>query len=154
MVRTYGSDALVKLIRSYADGRTDDEAFTAALGVDIGRVRRRPGSRTCNAKAPTKYGPQPRGRPARCPAAWTGGSAASGGAGGARGRGGRFRRARRPAASGAANRARARRPAPDRTGAGLGRSSLVVVGVVVAIVGVASWPHRVAGGDVRRRRLR
>ena len=32
MVRTYGSDALVTLIRSYADGRTDDEAFTAALG--------------------------------------------------------------------------------------------------------------------------
>ena len=35
MVRTYGKDALVALIRSYADGRTDDEAFKAALGVDI-----------------------------------------------------------------------------------------------------------------------
>lgn len=34
MVRTYGSDALVKLIRSYADGVSDDAAFTAALGVD------------------------------------------------------------------------------------------------------------------------
>ena len=35
MVRTYGSDALVSLVRSYADGRTDDEAFTAALGLDM-----------------------------------------------------------------------------------------------------------------------
>lgn len=34
MIRRYGQDALVKLIRSYAQGRTDDEAFTAALGVD------------------------------------------------------------------------------------------------------------------------
>ncbi|MEO5704716.1 MAG: peptidase MA family metallohydrolase [Candidatus Limnocylindrales bacterium] len=34
MVRTYGKDALVKLIRSYADGVSDDAAFSAALGVD------------------------------------------------------------------------------------------------------------------------
>ena len=34
MVRTYGRDALVKLIRSYANGVSDDAAFTAALGVD------------------------------------------------------------------------------------------------------------------------
>ncbi len=35
MVRTYGQPALVQLIRSYAEGRTDDEAFKAALGVDV-----------------------------------------------------------------------------------------------------------------------
>jgi peptidase MA superfamily protein len=35
LVRTYGQPALVRLIRSYADGRTDDEAFMAALGVDV-----------------------------------------------------------------------------------------------------------------------
>jgi len=34
MVRTYGRDALVALIRSYAAGVGDDAAFTAALGVD------------------------------------------------------------------------------------------------------------------------
>lgn len=34
MVRTYGRDALVKLIRSYAAGVSDDAAFSAALGVD------------------------------------------------------------------------------------------------------------------------
>lgn len=35
MIRTHGQDALVRLIRSYADGVTDDEAFEAALGVDV-----------------------------------------------------------------------------------------------------------------------
>jgi len=35
MVRTYGQSALVQLIRSYHDGRTDDEAFAAALRVDV-----------------------------------------------------------------------------------------------------------------------
>jgi len=35
MVSTYGKPALVQLIVSYAQGRTDDEAFQAALGVDV-----------------------------------------------------------------------------------------------------------------------
>ena len=35
MARRYGRSALVDLIRSYAAGRTDDEAFDAALGVDL-----------------------------------------------------------------------------------------------------------------------
>jgi hypothetical protein len=34
LIRTYGKDALVKLIRSYANGVSDDDAFSAALGVD------------------------------------------------------------------------------------------------------------------------
>ena len=33
LVKTYGKDALVKLIRSYGRGVTDDEAFQGALGV-------------------------------------------------------------------------------------------------------------------------
>jgi hypothetical protein len=70
MIRTYGRDALVALIRSYADGRTDDEAFKAALGLDVtgfGAAWFKDG----NAKAPVKYGPQP--APAgRVPQAWTG----------------------------------------------------------------------------------
>jgi hypothetical protein len=36
LIRTYGQDALVRLIRSYADGVSDDDAFTTALGVDVG----------------------------------------------------------------------------------------------------------------------
>ena len=35
LVRTYGQDALVQLIQSYAGGVADDEAFTSALGVDV-----------------------------------------------------------------------------------------------------------------------
>ncbi len=35
LVKTYGKSDLVKLIRSYAKGLTDDEAFSAALGVDL-----------------------------------------------------------------------------------------------------------------------
>ena len=35
LVRTYGRDELVQLIRSYARGVSDDEAFRAALGVDV-----------------------------------------------------------------------------------------------------------------------
>jgi hypothetical protein len=35
LVRTYGREALVKLIRSYADGVSDDAAFSGALGVDV-----------------------------------------------------------------------------------------------------------------------
>jgi hypothetical protein len=34
LIRTHGEDALVSLISSYAEGRTDDEAFTAAIGMD------------------------------------------------------------------------------------------------------------------------
>lgn len=35
LIRTYGQEALVKLIRSYADGVSDDAAFSAALGADV-----------------------------------------------------------------------------------------------------------------------
>ena len=35
LVRTHGQEALVQLIRSYADGLADDDAFTAALNVDV-----------------------------------------------------------------------------------------------------------------------
>ena len=34
LVRRYGRDAMVRLIRSYASGVTDAEAFQGALGVD------------------------------------------------------------------------------------------------------------------------
>ena len=34
IVRTHGKDALAKLVDSYAAGRTDDEAFQAAIGMD------------------------------------------------------------------------------------------------------------------------
>src|SRR4029079_3285984 len=70
MVRTHGKDALVTLIRSYAEGRTDAEAFSAALGVDDAAF----GAawlKDVGAGQPTRYGPQP--APAGpVPAAWGG----------------------------------------------------------------------------------
>jgi hypothetical protein len=35
LIRTHGQEALVNLIRSYADGVSDDAAFTSALGADV-----------------------------------------------------------------------------------------------------------------------
>ena len=70
LVRTYGQDALVALINSYAKGLTDDEAFTQALGLDATAF----GDAwfaSVGAVAPTKYGPQP-AAPGPVPAPWVG----------------------------------------------------------------------------------
>ena len=72
LVRTYGKDALVKLIRSYASGRTDDEAFKDALGIDAEAFSNawladaNPGG-----KPLTAYGPQP-APSGPVPAGWSG----------------------------------------------------------------------------------
>lgn len=58
MIRTYGNDALVAVIRSYKDGRTDDEAFQKGLGVDTTAFGVA-WMADLGAKAPTRYGPQP-----------------------------------------------------------------------------------------------
>ena len=72
LVRTYSTDALVGLIRSYADGRTDDEAFSAALGVDMTTFAAA-WLDDLDARAPTRYGPQP-APSGPVPAAWAGSS--------------------------------------------------------------------------------
>ena len=70
IVRTYGRDALVKLIRSYHDGRSDDEAFKAALGVDT--VGFEAGwLKELGAKAAVRYGPKP-APPGPVPSGWSG----------------------------------------------------------------------------------
>ena len=58
MIRTYGSDALVAVIRSYKDGRTDDEAFEKGLGVNMTEFGAA-WMADLGAKPPTRYGPQP-----------------------------------------------------------------------------------------------
>jgi hypothetical protein len=58
LVRTYGQDALVRLVRSYADGVSDDEAFSAALGVDTAGFEAG-WLADLDADAPVAYGPQP-----------------------------------------------------------------------------------------------
>jgi len=58
LIRTHGRDALVSLIRSYADGRTDDEAFRTALGADVDAFAQA-WLDDLDATAPKRYGPQP-----------------------------------------------------------------------------------------------
>lgn len=58
IVADHGRDALIGLIRSYADGVSDDEAFSAALGVDFGGFERS-WLDGLGAAAPVRHGPQP-----------------------------------------------------------------------------------------------
>jgi hypothetical protein len=67
-IRAYEQDALVSLIRSYAQGRTDDEAFQAVIGKDMAAFGEEWLS-DLGAQAPTRYGPQP-APPGPIPAAW------------------------------------------------------------------------------------
>jgi hypothetical protein len=69
-VRTHGRDALIQLIRSYADGRTDDEAFTAAIGMDVAAFNDA-WMADLGAVAPPRHGPQP-APPGPLPKAWGG----------------------------------------------------------------------------------
>lgn len=58
LVRTYGQEALVKLIRSYGEGVSDDDAFTAALGVDTAGFESG-WLEDLGADPPVPYGPKP-----------------------------------------------------------------------------------------------
>ena len=68
LIRTHGRDALVSLIRSYAEGRSDDAAFSAALGVDVAAFGAA-WSEDLGAAPPTRYGPRP-APPGPIPPAW------------------------------------------------------------------------------------
>ena len=57
LVDTKGSDALVSLVNSYANGVTDDEAFTAAVGTDLAGFEAA-WLAELGADPPTQYGPQ------------------------------------------------------------------------------------------------
>jgi LPXTG-motif cell wall-anchored protein len=58
IVRTYGRDALVGLIRSYAKGVSDDEAFSTAFGVDTAGFEAA-WLKDLGASAPVRLGPVP-----------------------------------------------------------------------------------------------
>ncbi len=75
LVRTHGRDALVRLVRTYATGVTDDEAFTAALGRDAAAFEAA-WLTDLGATTPERYGPRlaPAGP---LPAAWASASAGS-----------------------------------------------------------------------------
>ena len=56
MVTKYGKPAIAKLAKAYAGGATDDEAFTAAFGVDVAAFDK--AFMADNNTTATKYGPQ------------------------------------------------------------------------------------------------
>jgi hypothetical protein len=58
IVRADGRDALVKLIRSYHEGVSDDAAFQAALGRDVAGFQA-DWLKELRARTPTKLGPKP-----------------------------------------------------------------------------------------------
>jgi len=58
IVRTYGREALVGLIRSYAKGVSDDEAFSTAFGVDTAGFESA-WLKDLGATAPVRLGPVP-----------------------------------------------------------------------------------------------
>ena len=58
LVRTHGRDALVALVRSYADGVTDDEAFERAIGQSVAEFDAA-WRADLAAGEPTVHGPQP-----------------------------------------------------------------------------------------------
>jgi hypothetical protein len=68
LVRTFGKGALVKLIRSYADGVTDDQAFQAGIGKDVAGFQAT-WLADIGAKTPTAVGPQA-GPAGPLPAGW------------------------------------------------------------------------------------
>ncbi len=68
LVRTHGQGALVGLIRSYADGVSDDAAFQAALGVNIAGFEAG-WLEDLGVAAPAPFGPQP-APPGPLPPGW------------------------------------------------------------------------------------
>lgn len=58
LVRAFGRDAMVALVEAYADGLSDDAAFTAALGTDVAGFEAA-WVADIGAALPEAYGPQP-----------------------------------------------------------------------------------------------
>jgi methionine-rich copper-binding protein CopC len=57
-IRSHGQETLVALVRSYAQGLTDDEAFEAAIGMDAGEFDEA-WLADLGADPPVAYGPKP-----------------------------------------------------------------------------------------------
>ncbi len=70
LVRKFGQDALVKLVRSYAEGVTDDEAFKAGIGLDVAAFEAG-WLADLGTTAPAAVGPQP-GPVGPLPSGWVG----------------------------------------------------------------------------------
>ncbi len=68
-IAEHGQDAMVELVRSYATGLTDDEAFEQAIGLDVAEFDAAWRAQL-DAREPTEYGPQP-APPGPLPPGWT-----------------------------------------------------------------------------------
>jgi hypothetical protein len=72
MVRKYGKSAIQKLVKTYGNGATDDEAFTAAFGIDTAAFNKAWLADNSVAASAT-YGPRP-APTGPIPPGWTGSS--------------------------------------------------------------------------------
>lgn len=143
IVRTHGKDGLAKLVDSYAAGRTDDEAFQSALGMDAAAFDTA-WFASIGATVPSAAGPSaaPAGP---VPPGWgSGGAVASPGA-------------TAPAASGGGSLTPAGRPGSDATAVVAGVAVVALVVLVLLAVALrsrrrpvsaapASWPGGGAAG--------
>jgi hypothetical protein len=67
-IRTYGDQKLWALVRSYAEGLSDDDAFSQAIGLDVEQFNAAWMS-SLGVQVPAPLGPQP-GLPGPVPSAW------------------------------------------------------------------------------------
>lgn len=129
LIRTHGQEALVSLIRSYADGVSDDAAFRAALGVDVAGFEAG-WLADLGIDEPPAYGPLP-APPGPLPPDWTEGAAPT----------------QAPGASGPAATARTGPPAIE--GAIAGPIVIAVIGAlgVLLVVGLVVVARGLSRGD-------
>lgn len=76
LVRAHGEAAMVALVRAYADGVSDDRAFTSAIGRTFATFEQE-WLADLGAEVPARYGPQPP-PPGPLPPGWTSASPAPG----------------------------------------------------------------------------
>ena len=69
LVREHGQEALVSLVKSYADGKADDEAFEGAIGMGVAAFGEA-WLADLGVTAPVAYGPQP-AAPGPQPSDWS-----------------------------------------------------------------------------------
>jgi hypothetical protein len=119
IVADHGRDALVGLIRSYADGVSDDEAFSAALGMDMAAFEQS-WLEGLGATAPVRHGPQP-APVGPLPEGWSGTAP-----------NGTIQPGEQPGSSGGTN-----SPIEQPTQSG-GLGPVVAVGVGLLVVGIAA----------------
>ncbi len=136
LIRTYGKPALVKLIRSYAGGLSDDEAFKAALGVDTAGFNAA-WLKSLGVAPPKAYGPQP-APPGPVPPGWDGSAAAASAVPGSSA----------PGSLAPAPTADTPKPAAaSDSSAGVIAGALALLAVGLAFLVVRAWRRRSVGGQ-------